>query len=200
MAGQQVGYRRVSSKDQNLDRQLAGIELDRVFNEKASASTAHRPELKACLDYVREGDTLHVHAMDRLARNLTDLTATVDILTASGVTVQFHNEGMAFSGKDDTPMNRFMLQMMGSFAEFERNLINERRREGQEAARAAGKVLGAPPIPEAKKKQVLELIAGGMPKSHAAKKVGISRPSLYKILKNNPKVQSVHIDRKCSRF
>jgi len=183
MKVQNVGYRRISTKDQSFDRQLMSVTLDRVFDEKASARTSDRPELKACLDYVREGDTLHVHSIDRLARNLTDLTAIVDRLTASGVTVRFHNEGITFDGREDSPINRLLLQMLGAVAEFERNLINERRREGQEAARAAGKSLGAPPIPAEKQKRALELVADGMPKVQVAKEVGISRQSVYKLIK-----------------
>jgi len=180
---QDVGYRRVSSREQSFDRQLAGVTLDKVFNEKASARTSDRPELKACLDYVREGDTLHIHSMDRLARNLTDLTAIADRLTASGVTVRFHNEGITFDGREDSPMNRLLLQMLGAAAEFQQNLIKERRREGQEAAWAAGKRRGAPPIPAKKQKRALELVAGGMPKVQVAKELGISLHSVYRLIK-----------------
>ena len=179
---QDVGYRRVSSREQSFDRQLTRVTLDRVFDEKASARTADRPQLKACLGYVRAGDTLHVHSIDRLARNLTDLTDIVDSLTASGVTVRFHNEGITFDGREGKPMNRLMLQMLGAVAEFELNLINERRREGAEAARAAGKSLGAPPIPAEKQKRALELVADGMSKVQVAKEVGISRQSVYKLI------------------
>jgi len=181
---QNVGYRRVSSREQSFDRQLTWVELDRVFEEKASARTADRPQLKACLGYVRAGDTLHVHSIDRLARNLTDLTDIVDSLTASGVTVRFHNEGITFDGREDSPMNRLLLQMLGAAAEFQQNLIKERRREGQEAAWAAGKRRGASPIPAKKQKRALELVAGGMPKEQVAKEVGISRQSVYKLLKS----------------
>ena len=163
---QNVGYRRVSSRDQNFDRQLTWVELDRVFDEKASARTADRPQLKACLGYVRAGDTLHVHSIDRLARNLTDLTAIVDNLTALGVTVRFHKEAMTFDGREENPMNRLMLQMLGAVAEFERNLINERRREGQDAAttkqiRASEKllVLNSPRISEREGKRLATLAA-----------------------------------------
>ncbi|MEW8073344.1 MAG: recombinase family protein [Candidatus Thiodiazotropha endolucinida] len=137
-----VGYIRVSSYGQNTDRQLVGIDLQKTFEEKASAKDAKRPQLTACIEWLRDGDTLHVHSIDRLARNLSDLQQIVDELNSKGVTVRFHKESLTFSGSDD-PMQRLMLQMMGAFAEFERALINERRREGMAAAKLKGKQIGA---------------------------------------------------------
>ena len=87
-----VGYIRVSSYGQNTDRQLAGLDLDQLFEEKASAKDAKRPKLQECLRYLRKGDTLHVHSMDRLARSLFDLQKLVGDLTEQGVVVQFHNK------------------------------------------------------------------------------------------------------------
>src|SRR5689334_15803045 len=127
--GQRVGYIRVSTLDQSTARQLDGVDLDKVFEDKASGKDTHRPQLKACLAHLREGDTLIVHSMDRLARNLTDLRALVDDLVARGVAVQFVKEGQTFTGKADH-MARLMLNLMGSFAEFEREIIRERQREG----------------------------------------------------------------------
>ena len=103
MSGSNVGYIRVSSYSQNTDRQLVGVELDKKFTEKASAKNADRPQLEACLEWLRDGDTLHVHSIDRLARNLFDLQKIVGQLTAKRVTVQFHKENLTFSG-DSNPM------------------------------------------------------------------------------------------------
>ena len=92
--GQRVGYQRVSTVDQNTDRQLDGVELDKVFTDKASGKDANRPELARALEYVREGDTLVVHSMDRLARNLEDLRRIVRELTGQGVQVEFVKESL----------------------------------------------------------------------------------------------------------
>ncbi len=103
MSGQRVGYTRVSSLDQNADRQLDGVALDRVFIDSASGRSTARPQLEAMLAFVRDGDTVLVHSMDRLARNLDDLRALVRTLTGRGVRVQFAKEQLTFTG-DDTAM------------------------------------------------------------------------------------------------
>src|SRR5690554_4057249 len=120
--GQNVGYVRVSTFDQNTARQLDGVLLDRVFSEKASAKNTARPVLDECLAYLREGDTLHAHSIDRLARNLHDLERIVNLLTCKGVSVKFHKENLLFSSSSDA-ISRLLLQVMGAFAEFERELI-----------------------------------------------------------------------------
>ena len=134
---QRVGYIRVSSIDQNPGRQLAGIELDRVFEEKLSGRTQDRPGLKEMLAYVREGDHVMVHSMDRLARNLADLKAIVSALTSRQIKVQFIQENLLFTG-DDNPVAVLMLSIMGAMAEFEHALISERQREGIELAKRRG--------------------------------------------------------------
>ena len=180
--GQQVGYIRVSSLLQNTDRQLDGIELDEVFTEKLSAKDAKRPKLQACLKHLRKGDTLHVHSIDRLARNLKDLQEIVDSLIERGLTVQFHKEHLVFNGRRD-PMQQLMLQMMGAFAEFERTLINERRREGMAIAQAKGKHIGRPrTISDEVRQEIASEVATGRPKAQVAKQYGISRQKLYTIL------------------
>jgi len=120
MPGQRVGYVRVSSVDQNADRQLDGLALDRVFIDRASGKDAKRPELEAMLAFVREGDLVVVHSMDRLARNLDDLRRIVQELTAKGVRVDFDHEHLSFTGQN-SPMANLLLSVMGAFAEFERN-------------------------------------------------------------------------------
>ncbi len=179
-----VGYIRVSSYSQNTDRQLRGIELDKTFEEKASAKNANRPQLAACMEWLRDKDVLHVHSIDRLARNLQDLQHIVQTLTDKGVTVVFLKENLTFSGGTSDPMKTLMLQMMGAFSEFERSLINERRKEGMAAAKAAGKQIGA------KRKlssddvvDIKSRLATGASKSSLAKDYGISRQTLYSALK-----------------
>ena len=108
--GQRIGYIRVSSSDQNAARQLDGVDLDKVFEEKASAKDANRPKLQECLRFVREGDTLLVHSMDRLARSLIDLQQIVDDLSTRGVTVAFQKEGLTFTPGATSLMARLQLQ------------------------------------------------------------------------------------------
>ena len=134
---QQIGYRRVSTLDQNSARQLDGVELDEAFEDKASGKDTDRPQFQACIKHCRKGDTLHIHSMDRAARNLDDLRRVVKELTGKGVVVKFHKEGLTFTG-EDSPMANLLLSMLGAVAEFERALILERQREGIAVAKAKG--------------------------------------------------------------
>lgn len=178
----EVGYIRVSTTDQATDRQLAGINLDKTFTDKLSGKDTNRPQLAACLEWVRGGDTLHVHSIDRLARNLEDLQRLVRQLSGKGVVVRFHKEGLTFRGDED-PMQKLMFQMMGAFAEFERALIRERQREGIAAAKAAGKHLGRKPsLTPDQAQAVREAVAAGEEKATVARRFGISRQTLYRVL------------------
>ncbi|TVM17196.1 recombinase family protein [Oceanidesulfovibrio indonesiensis] len=177
--GQHVGYVRVSTLTQHTDRQLDGVHLDHLFEDKASAKDTKRPELEACLEYLRHGDTLHVHSIDRLARNLSDLQEIVDDLTSRGISVQFHKENLTFTGQDSS-MQKLMFQMMGAFAEFERSLIRERQREGIAIAKAKGKYKGRKKA--LTKEQVEEIKARkdqGEPMAKLAREYGVSRTTLY---------------------
>src|SRR5438309_2122999 len=140
--GHRVGYVRVSTADQNTERQLDGIELDRVFTDKASGKDVKRPQLNAALEYLREGDKLVVHSLDRLARNAEDLLRIVRELTERGVSVQFVKNRLTFSGDTADPMSKLMLTMLAGFATFERDLIRERQREGITLAKARGAYTG----------------------------------------------------------
>src|SRR5665213_3199117 len=124
-----VGYCRVSTLDQNTDRQLEGVKLDKVFTDKASGKDTARPQLQAALEYLREGDLFVIHSMDRLARNLDDLRRVVFDLTKKGVHVQFVKENLTFTG-EDSAMSTLLMSMLGAVAEFERSMIRERQREG----------------------------------------------------------------------
>lgn len=183
MVGQQVGYIRVSSLTQNTDRQLDGVALDRTFTDKVSGKDVKRPELSACLKHLREGDILHVHSMDRLARNLDDLRSLVKDLTSRGVMVQFHKEGLKFTG-EDTPMAQLLLSIMGAVADFERSLILERQREGIAIAKSKGIYKGRKL--SLKDEQVEELLAklnSGKKVTDVAKQLGISRETVYQYKK-----------------
>ncbi len=139
-----MGYIRVSSGDQNPDRQLDDVHLDRVFTDHASGKDVHRPQLAALLDFVRDGDTVMVHSMDRLARNLDDLRRLVKMLTQRGIRITFVKEQLTFTG-EDAPLAQLLLSVMGAFAEFERALIRERQREGIALAKKRGVYKGRKP-------------------------------------------------------
>lgn len=136
--GQNIAYIRVSSTGQNTDRQLDGLAFDKTFTEHASAKDAKRPILSEAMEYLRSGDTLHVHSIDRLARNLQDLLGILSGLTERGVTVKFHKEALTFTGEAN-PFQQLQLQIIGAVAEFERALIRERQREGIQKAKEEGK-------------------------------------------------------------
>ncbi len=183
MTGKTVGYIRVSSVEQNPARQLESIKLDKSFVDYVSAGTSKRPQLEALLDFIREGDTLIVHSMDRLARNLDDLRVIVHQCTEKQITVQFIKESLIFTG-ENSPMANLLLSVMGAFAEFERALIKERQGEGIALAKKRGvykgrkKALNSDQI-SALKKQIFE----SKTKSQLARELKISRETLYKYLK-----------------
>ena len=178
-----IGYKRVSSYDQNEARQLQGIELDKMFIDKASAKDTNRPELFKLLEYLRDGDTLHVHSMDRLARNLYDLLKIVNELTDRNISIKFYKESLTFTGEADS-MSKLLLQVMGAFAEFERSLIKERQREGIELAKHRGTYKGRKKNLTADQIQELKTdIENGESKAKTAKKYGVSRETLYRYLK-----------------
>jgi DNA invertase Pin-like site-specific DNA recombinase len=180
--GHRVGYIRVSTLDQNTARQLDGIELDKVFTDKASGKDTQRPQLQEALEYVREGDSLVCHSMDRLARNLRNLLEIVECLTSKGVQVQFLKENLTFSG-EDSPFNKLMLAMLGGVAEFERAMIHERQREGIEIAKTKGVYKGRKPkLSDPRVEEIKQRIAAGEKKAEIAREFGVSRQTLYSYL------------------
>ncbi|PPJ36554.1 transposase [Nocardia nova] len=178
-----VGYIRVSTVDQNTVRQLDGIEVERTFVDKASGKDTTRPKLDEMIAFVRDGDTVIVHSMDRLARNLDDLRRLVRLLTGKGVRVEFVKESLTFTG-EDSPMANLLLSVMGAFAEFERALILERQREGIAAAKTRGVYTGRKPAltPE-QAQQLRDRAAAGEPKSALATEFGVSRETVYNYLR-----------------
>ncbi|MFC8316368.1 recombinase family protein [Gordonia sp. NPDC057258] len=179
MSGTRVGYIRVSTTDQNTSRQLDGVEIDKVFIDKASGKNADRPQLAALLNYVREGDTVVVHSLDRLARNLDDLRRLVSELNTQGVAVRFVKQGLTFTGDDDA-MSKLMLSMLGAVAEFERELILERQREGVAIAKAAGKYKGRKAaLTDAQAVDLVKRMNAGESVAALAREFGISRQSVY---------------------
>lgn len=183
MKGQRIGYVRVSTLDQTEARQLDQVTVDKVFTDKASGKDTQRPELDQLLAFVREGDTVVVHSMDRLARNLDDLRRLVQDLTQRGVRIEFVKECLTFTG-EDSPMANLMLSVMGAFAEFERALIRERQREGIALAKKRGAYRGRKKALSQEQAADLRRRAdAGEQKARLAREFGISRETLYQYLK-----------------
>lgn len=183
-SGQKIGYKRVSSLTQNTERQLDGVMLDEEFEDKVSGKDANRPELQKMMKHARKGDTVIVHSIDRLARNLMDLKTIVSTLTDKGVTVEFVKEKLTFTPEKQNPMNDLMLSMMGAFAEFERSLINERQREGHAIRKAKGLPTGRPAVlTTAQVKEIRVRVANGESKTALASEYQASRATIYAALK-----------------
>ncbi|KSU60786.1 MULTISPECIES: recombinase family protein [unclassified Gordonia (in: high G+C Gram-positive bacteria)] len=178
--GQIIGYQRVSTADQNTARQLDGIDIDKTFIDHASGKDTDRPQLAACLEYLREGDELVVHSMDRLARSLVDLRRITDELTERGISVRFVKEGMTFTRDESDPCSVLMLSVMGAVAEFERSLILERQREGIAIAKAEGRYTGRKPsLTDAQAQQVVARLGEGEAAAALAREFGVSRATIY---------------------
>jgi DNA invertase Pin-like site-specific DNA recombinase len=183
MSGQRIGYIRVSTLDQHTERQLDGITVDKTFTDKASGKDTKRPQLELLMSFVRSGDTVIVHSMDRLARNLDDLRRIVQTLTGKGVRIEFVKEHLTFTD-EDSPMAKLMLSVMGAIHEFDRALIKERQREGITLAKKRGAFKGRKKsLSQAAVAQLRHQIAMGMSKAQAAREFGISRQTLYQYLR-----------------
>lgn len=185
-----IGYIRVSTADQNPERQrteLEAADVEEIYEDRVSGKNLDRPQLQEMLAFIRKGDTIIVHSLDRLARNLSDLLKTVEALTQKGVSIHFLKEKLEFdAGKDASPTAKLMLQLVGAFAEFERSMIKARQREGIELAKARGAYLGRKRTVTPEQIEAVEKkMSLGMPLSVAAKKVGLSRSTVYRYL--NPK-------------
>jgi DNA invertase Pin-like site-specific DNA recombinase len=185
----QIAYLRVSTSDQNTDRQLAecGVKFDKTFTDKVSGSTTNRPALTQLQEYVRDGDTIHVHSIDRLARNLVDLQNLITDWKGRGVAVRFHKENLTFSaGVDASPMDELLLNMLGAVAQFERSMIKERQREGiAKAKKIDGKYQGGigKALSQAKRDTVLSELGRGLSIRKTAEKLGIGVSSVQRIKK-----------------
>jgi DNA invertase Pin-like site-specific DNA recombinase len=169
----------VSALDQKEVRQLDGLELDKRFTDKVSGKDRNRPQLEQMIEFVREGDTVFCHSMDRLARNLDDLRLLVKKLTGKSVKVCFVKENLTFTG-EDSPMANLLLSVMGAIAEFERELIKERQREGIAIAKRCGAYAGRKrTLTAAQAVVLLERIAAGESKTKLASELGVSRNTIY---------------------
>lgn len=178
---QTVAYIRVSSVQQSTDRQLVGVDYDKEFIEKVSAKDTDRPQLAAMLEHVREGDTVVVHSMDRLARNTKDLLEIVESLKAKGVSIRFIKENLAFTAGTDNSMNNLLLTMLGAVAQFERELMLERQREGIEVAKQKGLYKGR--SASINREAIMGDINSGLSVRKTATKHGIAVSSVSRIVK-----------------
>jgi DNA invertase Pin-like site-specific DNA recombinase len=186
VTGQRVAYTRVRTLGDYTARQLDGLAVDRTFTDSASGKDVNRPQLAAMLGFVREGDIVVMHSMDRLARNLDDLRRVVRELTSIGVHVQFVKEQLMFTGQD-TAMANLLLSVMGAFAEFERALIGERQREGITLAKQRGAYRGRKKsLTEDRVTQLRQRAGAGEAKSSLAREFGISRETVYQYLRAGP--------------
>ena len=179
-----IGYARTSTLDQKAGieaqlRELAAAGAEKIFREQVSSvDLMERQQLDAAIDYVREGDTLIVTKLDRLARSVKHLHDLVDKLNAKGAALRILNLGI----DTGTATGKLMLTVLGGIAEFEREIMLERQREGIAKAKAEGRYRGRRPTAQAKAADVLALHAGGIGPTEIAKRLGIGRASVYRVL------------------
>jgi len=191
--GQFVGYARTSTTDQKagLEAQLRDLKAagcSKIFKEEISSVATKRPELERCLDYVREGDTLIVTKLDRLARSVADLVAITARAKAKGVGLRI----LSMNLDTGTPTGKLMVNLLGSIAEFERELMLERQREGIAKAKAEGKYKGRAPTARRKTEDVIRMKAAGMTGDAIAEKLGIGRASVFRILRSDSNIDRVN--------
>lgn len=189
-----IGYKRVSTQEQTTARQLVGIELDRVYEEHASGATKDRPELKRCLEALRKGDTLHVHAVDRLSRSMRDLIDIVEQVLKAEASIVIYSPRLEFSSSENNHFQTFQLQLFASIAQLERAMSRERQKEGITQAKIkgtrSGKPFGQQPLDPSLKPKAIALFESGTPISHIAKELSISRGSVYNLLKGMTKIHT----------
>lgn len=180
-----VAYVRVSTVEQNEERQVKAMEqhnIDKWYIEKVSAKDTNRPKLQEMLEYVREGDTVHIHDFSRLARSTKDLLEIVEYLTNKGVRLVSNKENLDTS----TPTGKLMLTMIGAINEFERANLLERQREGIAIAKTKGVYKGRKAIEIDDNKFEIEYnryMSREINKTELAKKLGVSRPTLDKMIR-----------------
>ena len=182
MTGKKIGYIRVSSVDQNTDRQLDSLELDKIFIDKCSAVSTKRPQLENMLSFIREDDVIYVHSLDRLARSMRDMTKIKDFIIAKKCKLVFVKENLVFT-ENPTPMEELILNVFTSVYQFERSISKERQREGIEKAKKAGKYEGRKKVFTLEQQvDINEKIKLGIPKSRVARQYGVSHTTIYKYI------------------
>ena len=179
-----IGYIRVSSVDQNTERQLLNVKLDKVFEDKCSGKDTDRPALQQLIEFSREGDYIHVHDISRMARNTADLLKLVEDFTSRGVSIKFHKESLEFTADGSNPMQHLMLTVLGAIYQFERAMILERQREGIALAKASGKYSGRRSN-KTLHKQIQQLFAEGVNKTQIAKRLHCAKATVYRALETD---------------
>lgn len=189
MKNQNIAYIRVSTREQSTGRQTEGmahLKLDKVFTEQLSGKSTERPVLRSCIDYAREGDTLYIYSIDRLARSLGDLDKLIKELVDKGVIVKFIKEGQTYSRDTSNPINKVLIHVLGAFAEFERDIMLERQAEGIAYAKAngtkTGKPFGKKPLDYTRRDEAISLSKQGLNISQISRAMKLSRSSIYKLL------------------
>lgn len=182
-----LGYKRVSTKDQNTDRQLHGIHLDKEpFIDYISGKSLDRPSLELCLLTLREGDILHVHSADRLARKLTDALHIIERVLKANATIIIYSPRLEFSSGQSNPYSMFQLQLFSSIAELERGMMHERQREGIARVKItgtkSGKPFGKTPLDMGRRDEAITLMHQGLSNRKIAIEMKLSRPSIAKLL------------------
>ena len=179
-----IGYIRVSSYEQNTDRQLEGVKVDNIYVDTVSGKNMERPGLRACLLSLKDGDTLYVHSIDRLTRNLQDLLALLSELLDRNITIVFCKEKLTFSNESSS-FQRLHLQIIGAVAEFERAFIRERQREGIAISKKNGKYKGRKAIlTKAQIEDIYRRMKRREGVASLAKEYGVSRQTIYRNVKN----------------
>lgn len=176
-----IGYARTSTTEQNIEPQVEALRAagcDRIYQEQLSGAKTDRPELAALLDFCREGDTVAVTKLDRIARSVRDLWSIIEQMQAKGVAFKALNNNDL---NTSTATGKLMLSILGAVAEFEREMMLERQRDGIQAAKEAGKYKGRKATARAQSETVMELLGQGLTKQAVADRLGIGIASVYRI-------------------
>ena len=173
-------YKRVSTIVQSTERQLIDVPSDREYEDKLSGKNRERPQLEAMLSNLRSGDIVNVHSMDRLARNTRDLLNIVDEINKIGATIKFHKENLSFEPNKQDPYQQLMMTMLAAVSSLERELINQRVREGVALAKAKGKYKGGKnKLSDEQVSELNNLYKQGIPIAKIARQFNITRPTVY---------------------
>ena len=179
-------YKRVSTTDQNLDRQLPNFPCDREYIEKISGKNLDRPQLQALLHNLRPGDIIHVHELSRISRSMRDLLEIIETILKSGASIKFHKENLEFKSNTNDPFQKLMLHLLGSFSEFERSVLLERQREGIQIAKQKGLYKGKQSkFSQLQIQDIINKFHVSSNKQELAKELGITRAYLYQLVKKH---------------
>ena len=176
-------YIRVSTILQNTERQLPSVECDRVYEDKASGKDTERQQYQLMMSNLRSGDVINVHSLDRVGRNTKDILNLVEQIKEIGASIKFHKENLTFDGTSSDLYSDLLLTILSGFAQFERNIILERQREGIAIAKANGKYKGGKQkFVSTDKEKIKKLIEEGISISQISRDMECSRPTIYKVI------------------